>query len=495
MDSADGTSGGAGENRQIFRERSLERLSSPEQLDQLLRVVEPHSWIGLAALAVGLALALAWSIVGRIPVTASGSAILVRPKQIVAFQSPAEGRIRSISAQVGDRVQRGDLLALLHLPSLEKELEQQQLELAQFNERSGRMTALERELAETEREHVRFQRRLIEQRITEVREAAERYREKSNLYIAKQRESLATGLRLSRELQEVIAEREAAWSDLAENGLASKDQELDVHTRGIANLLALADLEARTYALDLQESDARESYDSQMDLVRDLGLNLHELELREMLVSRRLSEDELNSASGRQEIGRRIEATGARLDHETRIVSEQDGTVLEIIASPGQHVAVGERLGKIEVEDPEAELMTLAYFDVADGKRIVERRPDGSRMPLRITPSTVQRERHGSIRGEVVRVSGFPVTIDAAANQIGDRNTAASLLGGASRIEVLARLERDESTPTRYRWTSGQGPPADVSISAGTTGRVRVTIDEVAPITLVLPFLRSLSGL
>ena len=35
----------AQEKRQIFRKESLEKLSSPERLDQLLRVVRPQGWM------------------------------------------------------------------------------------------------------------------------------------------------------------------------------------------------------------------------------------------------------------------------------------------------------------------------------------------------------------------------------------------------------------------------------------------------------------------
>jgi hypothetical protein len=63
----------------IFRKESLERLSSPEQLDQLMQVVSPRSWLPLATLGCLLGLALAWSVLGRIPITASGQGILVHP--------------------------------------------------------------------------------------------------------------------------------------------------------------------------------------------------------------------------------------------------------------------------------------------------------------------------------------------------------------------------------------------------------------------------------
>ncbi|MBD2071846.1 hypothetical protein H6F93_30730 [Leptolyngbya sp. FACHB-671] len=65
----------------IFRKESLERLSSPEQLDQLMQVVSPKSWLPLASLASLMALALVWGFFGRIPITAVGKGILVHPTQ------------------------------------------------------------------------------------------------------------------------------------------------------------------------------------------------------------------------------------------------------------------------------------------------------------------------------------------------------------------------------------------------------------------------------
>lgn len=63
----------------IFRQESLERLSSPEQLDQLMQVVNAKSWMPLATLGSLIALAVLWSIFGRIAITTIGRGTLVYP--------------------------------------------------------------------------------------------------------------------------------------------------------------------------------------------------------------------------------------------------------------------------------------------------------------------------------------------------------------------------------------------------------------------------------
>lgn len=50
----------------LFRSIALERLSSPENLDQVMRVVPAKSWIALVCLFVFLAAAFAWAFFGEI---------------------------------------------------------------------------------------------------------------------------------------------------------------------------------------------------------------------------------------------------------------------------------------------------------------------------------------------------------------------------------------------------------------------------------------------
>jgi hypothetical protein len=63
----------------LFRSEALERLSSPERLDQLMQVVAPKDWLGLAALAFLLILGLGWSVLGQIPINVTGRGVLINP--------------------------------------------------------------------------------------------------------------------------------------------------------------------------------------------------------------------------------------------------------------------------------------------------------------------------------------------------------------------------------------------------------------------------------
>lgn len=55
-------------NKKIFREKSLERISSPEQLNEYIKVSSPGVWMAMIAVIILLAGALVWAICGRVDV-------------------------------------------------------------------------------------------------------------------------------------------------------------------------------------------------------------------------------------------------------------------------------------------------------------------------------------------------------------------------------------------------------------------------------------------
>ena len=59
---------------QIFREKSIQRISSPEELNQYLKVTNPGVWTVLVAVIVLLAGLIVWSSVGELQTKAAGIA-------------------------------------------------------------------------------------------------------------------------------------------------------------------------------------------------------------------------------------------------------------------------------------------------------------------------------------------------------------------------------------------------------------------------------------
>ncbi len=61
--------------KQIFRKKSVERVSSPEQLSDYIRVSNPSVWMTLAALIVLLAGVCVWGVLGKLETKVSAAAL------------------------------------------------------------------------------------------------------------------------------------------------------------------------------------------------------------------------------------------------------------------------------------------------------------------------------------------------------------------------------------------------------------------------------------
>ena len=61
--------------REVFRQVALERLASPDQLDELMPVTSARAIWALAALGAVLVVTIAWSVVGSIPSEVQGQGI------------------------------------------------------------------------------------------------------------------------------------------------------------------------------------------------------------------------------------------------------------------------------------------------------------------------------------------------------------------------------------------------------------------------------------
>ena len=105
----------------IFRRKALEKLASPERLDELLSITTPQGWLILLALGVLLAAALAWAIVGTIAVQVEGEGMLI-PAQADTADAGA-GNMEAVlyfSQRDGQRIQPG-MEVKLSPPTVRKE--------------------------------------------------------------------------------------------------------------------------------------------------------------------------------------------------------------------------------------------------------------------------------------------------------------------------------------------------------------------------------------
>ncbi len=88
----------------VYRKASMERIQSPEQLNDYLRVTNPSVWIVLAAVALILAGALLWGSFAYIDSFVSGDAVVKNGVMTVSFEDEtmAQNVKAGMSVAVGD---------------------------------------------------------------------------------------------------------------------------------------------------------------------------------------------------------------------------------------------------------------------------------------------------------------------------------------------------------------------------------------------------------
>jgi hypothetical protein len=91
----------------IFRKAALERLSSPEQLDQLMQVTTPKGWLALIALTGLLVMAVILGFVARIPITVTGQCILLDSGGVNNSPTNDLGAIIYVSSMDGRDIRPG----------------------------------------------------------------------------------------------------------------------------------------------------------------------------------------------------------------------------------------------------------------------------------------------------------------------------------------------------------------------------------------------------
>ena len=474
----------------IFRKKSLERLSSPDRLDQLMRVVAPQNWLPLATLGSLILAGTAWSIFGRIPVTVEGRGVVIYPSKVVPLQSKSSGQIVELNLQVGDRVKKGDIIATVDQSNLDKQLRLAQSKLSQLQGQDSDANSLQSTRSKQEKTAIAEQRLTLQQRLKILNDLTPLLRDKGLTSIRSERVTLETRLQKLQELAPTYEQRLATRQMLFEEGAISDDNLLQARQEYVENTTTINDAESQLSQLDVQEAEALQKYLSNLNETKDIQAQIQELDSKQAT----FNQEEFSNSTTRikeiQDTKREIDKLKQQIGSDGKIVSQHTGRILEIAVNPGEVVDAGMRIANIDVENASDRLVGITYFPIEDGKKIQ------SEMKIQITPNIVKRERFGGIVGDVTKVSSFPITKQAAAKVVGNPGIIAGLTSSSEEeglIQVSANLQSDDATFSSYKWSSSSGP--DVKISPGTTTTVRVKLGERKPISYVIPILRSVSGI
>ena len=105
----------------LYREKALEKLSSPEQLDQLITVVNPRSWIALLAVSIIVFVFIFWLLFGSVPITIDGDGIITDPMSVNNIVAEESGLIKNLQVNYNDLLEKDqEIAALVHPKSIKR---------------------------------------------------------------------------------------------------------------------------------------------------------------------------------------------------------------------------------------------------------------------------------------------------------------------------------------------------------------------------------------
>ena len=107
----------------LYRKSSLERLASPEQLDQMISITSPAVWLAFGGGALCLVALLIWSITAWLPSRVSTNGIFLADQNTYPFTSEVSGIVREVKVKLGDEVHAGDVLAVLDTTDGQQQLD------------------------------------------------------------------------------------------------------------------------------------------------------------------------------------------------------------------------------------------------------------------------------------------------------------------------------------------------------------------------------------
>lgn len=315
-------------NNNVFRKVSVERLSSPEQLDSLVRVTSPRGWLALCGIGLLIAVALYWGIFGTMSTKVSGQGVLIRPGGLKTIHAATTGAISNIRVVEHDTVNRGDVIAWIEQPELLEQIK--------------------------------------------------------------------------------------------------------------GTKIAIAALAAKS------------------------------------------SPDNGQGGGEEAALQQRLEQLLADYEYASKVISPYTGKVVEVIAAQGQNVGSGSSIIRLETHGAQTdELIAVMYVPVHQGKQLLPG------MDVRISPSSINREEHGSLVGQVVSVSEFPVTLQGMMATLGNEGLVQQMAEQGVALEVRVNLVPDNSTFSGYGWTTAEGPP--VRLNSGTIVNGAITASSQRPIASIIP--------
>lgn len=411
----------------FFRKAALEKLSTPEKLDQLIKVTSPKGWIALLTIAIALGTGIAWSFFGNVKTKLNVVGVLLGG-EIHEVVATSQGQLISLDVNIGDVVKEGDVIASIEQPELFQQIEEVK---ASLKEREFDL----QQLLFYGNQDTRLQGQLVQQ----------------------QRSTIELQTQSENKNLEFLRNQFETEKNLLKQGLITNSQ--------VAN--TQQQIEASKNAIERLKSQMVQTSSQKLNIGFDFQQKIN-------INKQRIAETK-----------RRLKHLQERYDIQTNIRSSYAGEVVEILTDTGVIVGQGTPLFKLKNQNQIAgddKLRGVLYIPSQDGKKIKEG------MDALVVPSTVQPQEYGFMKGKVTYVSDFPITQKGMMMTVKNDQLVQGMLSMGALFEVYVEFEKDDEAFSGFKWTSAKGP--QIAINEGTSCMGKITVKSEPPATMVVPALK-----
>jgi HlyD family secretion protein len=130
----------------LFRKAALEKLASPERLDEMMQIISPMGWLSVIAIGFGLVALTVWSVVGTISIKVAGKGMLLRGGVVFDIASTTEGRLAEVLVKPGDHITVDEVIARLDRPALRLKIQNTREDLSRLSGQGSRQSTADRSL-------------------------------------------------------------------------------------------------------------------------------------------------------------------------------------------------------------------------------------------------------------------------------------------------------------------------------------------------------------
>ena len=154
------------------------------------------------------------------------------------------------------------------------------------------------------------------------------------------------------------------------------------------------------------------------------------------------------------------------------VTAAAGGTVMVADFEPGSAVAAADPVAILERDaDPAAGTQGLSAMVVVPADRAAG---IAVGTEVELTVASAPSRSFGLLKGRVSEISRFPITPTGLSAVVYDASTVASMTDGAAVSLVTVTLQADSGTPSGYAWTSPTGPPFPLNFQTAVTADFRL---------------------